>query len=193
MGRYPLFASFSCFGRPRGRYCNARPVSFSSFWMNFSGPQGRPLSTLRRSTSSLCVSSPSASQADQSPILSNCFCQDGLRVNATLFPAPTSPARGLGEGDPCRAGFARHAAPATCGAARAFASRVMRGAESLARGCTRRGPPIKNSTGLPLAQRAVHDHGTACPVPASQPARRLPAKRCKRRDGGRVGTSLPAG
>ena len=43
-GRYPFLVFF---GRPCGRYRNARPVSFSSLPMNFSEPQGSPLSALR--------------------------------------------------------------------------------------------------------------------------------------------------
>ena len=66
-GRYP----FSFFGRPRGLYCNAFPVIFSSLRTNFSEPHGRPFSTLRRNTSSFSGSSPSANQADQSPMPSN--------------------------------------------------------------------------------------------------------------------------
>ena len=72
-GRYPFPSSF--LGRPRGRYCNARPVSFSSLWMNFSEPQGKPFSAWRRKTSSLEGSSPWASQADQLPMASNCLRQ----------------------------------------------------------------------------------------------------------------------
>jgi len=49
-GRYALSSSF--LGRPRGRFCNTRPVSCSSFPMNFCEPHGSPLSALRRRISS---------------------------------------------------------------------------------------------------------------------------------------------
>mgnify|MGYP001570046384 CR=1 FL=1 len=79
-GRYPFLSSFFL-GLPRGRYCNVRPVSFSSFRMNFSAPQGKPLSALRRKTFNFSGSSPSSSQAGQSSMASNCLRQKGFFVS----------------------------------------------------------------------------------------------------------------
>jgi hypothetical protein len=67
------FLRSSFFGLPRGRYCNARPTSFSNFWMSFCDPQRNPLSAWRRRTSSFSFSSPPASHADQFSMLANCL------------------------------------------------------------------------------------------------------------------------
>ncbi|HTO85078.1 MAG TPA: histidine kinase dimerization/phospho-acceptor domain-containing protein, partial [Methylomirabilota bacterium] len=69
-GRYPFSrassASSRVRGRPIGRKRSERSALASSFVTKASEPQGRPLSAFRRSTLSSSLSSPSASQADQS-------------------------------------------------------------------------------------------------------------------------------
>lgn len=97
-------------------------------------------------------------------------------------PAPTSPREGGLGGDPCRTFFVRHLTPAPCGTARAFASRVTRGAESLARGlrargCARRGPPTQElhmmAARFSVQQRA-RGRSRALPSPGTTAQRRRP-------------------
>jgi transposase InsO family protein len=75
-GRYPFSRASSAAsrvrGRPIGRKRSERSALASSFVTKASEPQGRPLSAFRRSIFSSSLSSPSASQADQSATAERC-------------------------------------------------------------------------------------------------------------------------